>query len=217
MADFRKTPRGLPCPQRRPQSDLPAGTVLWSVHPTEYPQPSFNPTIERDGRGSRFGPTARDPYAAMYAGESEDVAFAETVVRRRRGNVLSPTHLSGRSLSSFEVLEDLTLVDLRSGGALTTWRADTWLLHCCETEYSLTRQWPPWFRTCVRTAHGLRWTSRKSVVGDAFVFFGDRLDSVDHYFAPGFSIRLDSVAGMGMAADILRDTFDIELGVLRDP
>ena len=99
---------------REHYTSLPAGTVLWHVHPSRYEPRAFNPSAR-----NRFAlppPPSRGMY---YAGDSSACALWEAVLRNLVVEDRQPQHVDaaiveGRSLTELRLLRDTPILDLRS-------------------------------------------------------------------------------------------------------
>lgn len=186
---------------------LPAGTVLFRVHQKRFLAAAFNPVpSHRYYGGGRFDATADDLYPFMYAGESVDVAVAETLLRDlvpddtgiRR---LPVARVAGRCISAVQVTSSLQLVSLCSGRDLGAVAQDPWLTTCDPRDYAQSRHWAHWIRSHAPTAAGYVWLSRREPGAVAYVLFGDRIPSgslietTDRRVPRGTAADFDSPAG----------------------
>jgi RES domain len=178
MVNFKPPPdySGTPVLTR-----LPAQTVLFRVHQVAYPAHVFNLTpSHRYYGGGRFDATADDLYPYLYAGESIDVAIAETLLRDLPFDgtgllQLSRASIRGRRISALITEVDLSLVSLRSAADLTAVSQDPWLTTCGPQCYAQSRHWAHWIRSHAPTAAGYVWMSHREPTQRAFVLFGDRV------------------------------------------
>lgn len=159
---------------------LSEGTVLYRVHSKNFVVDSFNPVpSHRYYGGGRFDATADDPYPYLYAGQSVEVALAETLLRDMPFNesgrsVLPRGRYAGRRISAVRVDRDIELVRLVSGEDLSAVAQTTWLTMCEPTHYAQSRHWAHWIRALAPTAAGYTWISRREPTQRSYVFFGDR-------------------------------------------
>ena len=162
---------------------LPAGTVLFRVHPVGCPAHAFNPTpSHRYYGGGRFDATADDQYPYLYAGETVDVAIAETLLRDlpfdENGTLRVPrARIDGRRISAVTTVEELSLVSLRSAADLAAVSQDPWLTTCGPQSYAQARHWGHWIRAHAPAAAGYVWMSHREPTQRAFVLFGDRMSN----------------------------------------
>lgn len=160
---------------------LPAGTVLYRVHQKRFPAHSFNPVpSHRYYGGGRFDATDDDRYPYLYAGQSVDVAVAETLLRDLPPDdtgirQLPQARIVGRRISAICTTADLDLVSLRTGADLGAVAQDTWLTWCDPRDYAQSRHWAHWIRHHAPTAAGYVWLSRREPGLHAYVLFGDRI------------------------------------------
>jgi hypothetical protein len=153
---------------------------LFRVHPKQYDAHVFNPMpSHRYYGGGRFDATDDDAYSFLYAGQSVDVAIAETLLRDLVPNDVGVRQLprpkvAGRRISSIEVAVDLDVVSLRSAEDLGAVAQDTWLTMSDPRDYAQSRHWGHWIRTVAPAASGYVWKSKRDPVLDAYVLFGDR-------------------------------------------
>ncbi|HXP18767.1 MAG TPA: RES family NAD+ phosphorylase [Streptosporangiaceae bacterium] len=163
------------------QTELPAGTVLFRVHPAGFPAHAFNPRpSHRYYGGGRFDATDDDRYPYLYAGESVDVAIAETLLRdlpldSAGVQQLPRARVRGRRVSAVTTTADLSLVSLRSAADLGAVSQDPWLTTCGPQFYAQSRHWAHWIRRHAPTAAGYVWMSHREPTQQAFVLFGDRI------------------------------------------
>ncbi len=160
---------------------IPAGTVLFRVHQTQFAADAFNPVAShRYYGGGRFDSTADDSYSYVYAGEQVATAVAETLLRDlpvmdAGTRVLPRVRVRGRRISAIATTTKITLVDMRSAVGLAAVAQDPWLVWTDPSDYAQTRHWGHWIRSQVPTAQGYVWPSRREPPTMAFVLFGDRL------------------------------------------
>jgi RES domain len=186
---------------------LPSETVLFRVHQAAYPPASFNPTpSHRYYGGGRFDATDDDRYSYLYAGESVDVAIAETLLRdlpldAAGVRLLPSAKVRGRRISAVRTKADMEIVSLRSGTDLGAVAQDPWLTTCDPRDYAQSRHWAHWIRAQAPAAAGCVWLSRREPGRQAFVLFGDRgaahaMEAVtDPRVPPGDEADFDSVRG----------------------
>lgn len=159
---------------------LAAGTILYRVHRKNFPADSFNPVpSHRYYGGGRFDATADDAYSYLYAGETIDVAIAETLLRDfvfdSTGHYVLPrTIYAGRRISAVRTVVDLELVGMRTRPQLSSFAQSPWITNCPPMEYAQTRHWGHWIRAKAPKAAGYVWNSRQEPSLGAFVLFGDR-------------------------------------------
>lgn len=160
--------------------EIAAGTVLSRVHRTDFSGADFNP-VGSDVLfgGGRFDSTAADPYAYLYAGETDRTALAETLLRDlpaddRGARFLAKKYWRGRRLSRLEVTQALPVVLLVSGEDLGAIGQDTWLTACGPDDYPQTRAWAHWLRRIEPPAAGMLWLSRRQPGALSACLFADR-------------------------------------------
>jgi len=160
---------------------LTAGTILFRVHKASYSPVAFNSSLShRYYGGGRFDPTDDDAYTYLYAGESIDVAIAETLLRDlpfdQAGVLRVPlARIRGRRISMLSVTTDLALVSLRKLADLAAVSQDPWLTTCGPSFYAQSRHWAHWIRQKAPTAAGYVWMSHREPTAQAYVLFGDRV------------------------------------------
>jgi hypothetical protein len=159
---------------------LSAGSVLYRVHDKAYSAAQFNPNLtHRFYGGGRFDGTADDPYPYLYAGETVDVAVAETLLRDlpidQNGLFrLSRRRIRNRRISAVVTTQDVRLVMLCSLRDLMQVAQDTWLTTCDPRDYAQSRHWGHWIRQYAPDAAGYVWMSRRDPTLRSYVLFGDR-------------------------------------------
>jgi len=159
---------------------LPARTVLFRVHRAALPADAFNDKPRhRYYGGGRFDATDDDHYPYLYAGESIEVAVAETLLRdlplSHTGiRQLPLAAIQGRRISAVITTTDLTMVSLRTAVDLAAVCQDSWLTTCDPCCYAQSRHWAHWIRARAPAAAGFTWMSRREPTQQAFILFGDR-------------------------------------------
>lgn len=186
---------------------LAAGTVLFRIHASSRPADVFRTVpSHRYYGGGRFDATADDEYPFIYAGESIEVAIAETLLRDLPFDATGVLQLPlvkvrGRRISAVATTLSCALVSLRSASDLAAVSQDPWLTTCDPSFYAQSRHWAHWIRRQAPTAAGYVWMSRREPTQRAFIFFGDRLPSgaiasvSDARLPPGVEAVLDSSQG----------------------
>lgn len=157
---------------------MPANTLLVRVHSVSFGPAEFNPntspTAEAGGRFDSLG----GEYSHLYAGEDDDVAIAEALLRHVPFPSDGPRQLPRRALenlvlSRLRTSRELWVVSLR-GADLGHINQDVWLTKCEAADYVETRQWAVAIRTWAPDASGFVWWSRRDEDHLAYVLFGDR-------------------------------------------
>lgn len=157
---------------------VPANTLLVRVHSVRFGPAEFNPnscpTAEAGGRFDSLG----GEYSYLYAGEDDDVAIAEALLRQVPFPSDGPRQLPRRVLenlvlSRLRTTRELQVVSLR-GADLGQINQDVWLTKCEAADYVETRQWAAAIRTWAPDASGFVWRSRRDEDHLAYVLFGDR-------------------------------------------
>jgi hypothetical protein len=200
-------PRIAPPRTHRPtprEAIIPAGTVLWRVHPAKYPATAFKeqPTGRYYG-GGRFDCTEDKPDGFTYAAGADTTALMERFVRSlgfgdNDWRVLRHVALKGQRLAAIKVTGDLRLIGLMNGVDLTAVYQDEWLLHADEPDYPQTRDWARWMREHTGWAQGLQWPSKRHVAPPpawAVILFRSRCPADALEEVPGSSVALDSPEG----------------------
>ena len=125
---------------------LPAGSILFRVHPDSLRANAFNPHF---GLGARFHFILRDDgtkVPALYAAETPEAAIAETVfhdvpLRPRTRRQLSAWKLERRWLTRLRSLRDLQLVELHHPGLGRLGLNPDEITATDPSRYPRTRQW----------------------------------------------------------------------------
>lgn len=157
---------------------LPAGEVLWRVHPRRYVATEFNPLAPKSSyEGGRFDAIADDdPY--LYAGDSPECAIAEVWDRDigpgPEQRFIPERSLHGRVLSSIKTTIDLHLINV-SVPAASQFGQTAWFTSCDPFDYPHTRQWAAWLRRKGPPHAGFVWRSRRDLDRRSFVFFESQL------------------------------------------
>jgi len=185
-------------------SVLPQGSTLHRVHLSQFGCSEFNPCR---GGNTRFAPIADSAgqcVPSLYAGATAAAAFHETIfhdIPATAGIKTVPLQdVTQRTHSLIETLSDLTLVELRNV-PLNRWgisRRD--LIESNPAHYKQTAAWAQTIHQCFPDVHGLVWTYRQCDPDDAYLFFGDRVQSA------GFTL-IESRSGtdVSLVADIRKE------------
>jgi hypothetical protein len=185
------------------------------VHKKTFPADSFNPLLShRYYGGGRFDATADDDYQYLYAGETIDVALAETLLRDvdfdSEGHFVLPrAYYEGRRISAVRTTRDLELVGMRTRRELHSFAQSTWITQCPPAEYAQARHWGHWLRSKAPNAAGYIWNSRQEPTQAAYVLFGDRHPgkliepAEDPALPSGLSADFDTAEGRSTLAGIL--------------
>jgi hypothetical protein len=182
---------------------LPAGTLLWRIHPDKYGPADFSGVLaDPHFGGGRFDATPDAAYGYLYAALADHAAAAETLLRDLafppdRPRILPRRLLSGRRLSQVETTSDLTLLSLVTEPDLAAVRQDHWLIHSRAKDYAFTRRWAHWLREQAPWAQGMIWSTRRDLGELSMLLFRDRCPG-DVLAATGVpSLALDGEAGAG--------------------
>lgn len=137
-----------------------------------------------------------------YGAKSEDIALAETVLRRTAtvgDRVLHVTELSGLGLVVVRFRHDLELVQLNGLGLrkLKLSRAD--MIDTGAEAYPLTAEVAQILYDAQPSAHGIIWTSHQCDDGPAFILWGTRLDPGAAEILSG-PVALSSAPGIRLVA-----------------
>jgi len=155
---------------------LPAGTVLWHIHPEAFASTAFNPKSE-----NRFAAGSASPPRAMYyAGASPEVAIWETLLRDVVADedgcvVLFKDRIDGKRLARVRTTRAIAIVDLRMPGLrrhtanaaeLSEWQGLQTVFPYASTQAAARA-----LLAVQPTLGGLQWTSKQAGNGAAFVFY----------------------------------------------
>ncbi|WP_406279698.1 RES family NAD+ phosphorylase [Embleya sp. NBC_00896] len=163
---------------------IPAGTMLFRVHRSEWPAGSFNPHPAHClYDGGRFDATRCDTYPFLYAGRTAASAVCESLLRAipfdpGGGTRLLPrAAIRHRRLSFLRSTADLDVVSLVRGSDLASVAQDAWLVQAEPSEYAFTRHWGHWIREHTAPwAQGMVWPSKREPADHVVILFGDRCD-----------------------------------------
>jgi hypothetical protein len=158
------------------------GKPILRCHDVRFGASEFNPGV---GRG-RFHPL-RDlhgrPVPTLYAADSADGAFSETVFHEmpRRGpeKVIRRLSLLAAVLSTLAATRDLMLAQLHGYGLSRIGVSRSELIEAGSDHYGETAAWARALHACDRGIDGLVWVSRQHDDSYAMVLFGDRVDRRD--------------------------------------
>ena len=175
------------------------GSPLYRIHSFRFRAAQFNPGI---GSPTRFAFFGTPVIPTLYAGDTEDAAFCETILHDvpLRGGIIYPAQYAGRQCSRLIVRRDLRLASLVGLGprSLGVRAADV-----CGTDakhYGDTVRW-------AEAAHGagfdgIAYPSKQASGRRATVYFGDRVSESD--FEPDVSYRwyMDDTDGFSKMYDL---------------
>lgn len=138
---------GVPLPPHNPDilvDRLPAGTRLFHAHHRRFRPNQFNPGPRPTSRFSFF-PSAStgDPVPAFYAGRTEQVAVAETLLHDvpLTGGQLTWTEQETRVMSAVSCSRELSLAQLHGGVLCRLGITARQLTDTEQTEYLQTVRW----------------------------------------------------------------------------
>jgi hypothetical protein len=178
---------------------LPAESRLWLVHAQKRDATEFLvPSTDARAPGGRFDGTYADPYPVCYAALDPAAALADVVLRSTGATgarVVRRTSVARMRASVVATVEDLPLVDLRTGPALAAVAQDGWLVTADCGDYPLTRRWGSWIRSKAPWALGFVWATGGSAAHCSVVLFGDRCEARVFARDPYFTIDLDDEVG----------------------
>jgi RES domain len=160
---------------------LPAGTVLWHVHPSKYEPRAFNPSSR-----NRFALVPPPDQAMFYAGDSSACALWEAVLRNlvvddKQPQHVDPAIVEGRSITQLQLLQELPILDLRPPHirhlSTNTARHIEWQRLCVvpERDYGQTHAAARELLTAAPRAAGFSWHSRQITAQTAYVFYSPPL------------------------------------------
>lgn len=184
---------------------LPAGSVLFRVHPELLTATAFNP---RYGEGARFhfiDAGSGEKVASLYAAEDRPTAIAETVfhdvpLRPKSARRVSFRKLEKRRLSPVRTRRDLRLVQLHHPGLGRLGLEPGDITATDPSEYPRTREWAQALHR--HGGHeGLVWMSRLQNTGKACTFFGDRVSRAD-LESSGESLALSERPGLDLVYEL---------------
>ena len=212
------------CPRRIPPSPCPAQAVqpLTLSADTEFFRTfetfrgafKFNPTVRTGSGGTRFGPTKVHRNPVWYAGLSERLCVAETLLKKVVRMTLSPSDIAGLSLISLKSKQPLQFADLSERGPLQLWCADRWITRCDENGYPITRRWPPYLLSCDGAALGLGWTSNQNVSGISVSLYRNQVGSsavLANVFDVAWTVDFDTPVGRLYIEDFLYTNFGVSI------
>lgn len=190
-------------------AELATGTTAWRVHHRAWDD-VFNPHphVEPFG-GGRFDSNQSYRYPFSYLALDSQTALSERLLRDlpygdTGGRVLPRSTVNGRRLRAVRTTRPITLLDLRTGPALSAVCADEWLIHCGPAEYPKTRAWGHWLREQVPAAEGFIWPSKRNVGGTVTILFGDMCRGAVGWDGTRPGLDLDDRPGAAELDDRLR-------------
>lgn len=155
----------------------PAGQVLYRVHGQRFAASAANPGPYPHSRFAFF----RDPpIPVLYAGATEEVAVAETLLHDLpdAGGRLVPAVYESRLLSVIVSVRRLRLAQFHSGGLRRLGVRPGRLTDTSVAHYSRTIAWAEAVYADT-DLDGIVWMSRRWNGGKAVVLFGDRVPEAD--------------------------------------
>lgn len=187
---------------------LRGGSRLSRVHSRRFHGDQFNPTLaDPHWGGGRFDATPADRYAYLYAGEDDECAVCEALLREvplepGGGRCLPRAAIADRVLSRLVLSADLSVISLCDGSDLARLgQDDNWLVSCPASEYGFSRRWGHALRRWAPRAEGIVWPSRRDPSKRTYVLFEDR-------FSAALDVEetspLDSGAGEKRLLEILQ-------------
>lgn len=163
-----------------PTQELPAGTVLHRVHDSAYSANEANPT-EAQYRFSPLYDLKNQRVPTLYAGETQQCAFMETVFRQVVDGTKSirASKLKGRAYSALRLRRKLRLARL-DGVGLTFFRVEQQQVTATTCHfYPLTARWCEAFYRADPKIDGLLWVSHRATPKLAFLLFGTNVPASD--------------------------------------
>jgi hypothetical protein len=186
------------CPGTPIVERLPPSWPLYRVHSDHFLSTAFNPTPANNPyRGGRFD-SVDGSYAYLYAGEDENVAIAETLLRELPSDgparFVPFAKLKGKLLSHLRTTVELTLTNLHGSGLRQVGQDDGWLTSCDASEYAMTRWWAKAIRSWAPDTSGFVWRSFRDDDRLAYILFDDR--TPPGALLPHWQVKLDRGEGL---------------------
>jgi hypothetical protein len=182
---------GPPFPFDAIEEPVLAGSPLYRIHTDRFGAAEFNPGLGAATRFAFFG----DPVVPiLYAGDTEDTAFCEAILRETAvGGYLPEAGYRGRRCSRISPRRDLRLASLVGFGPRALGVEAELVCATDANDYPLTVRW-------AEAAHeagfdGLAYPSRFASGRRATVYFGDRVSGSDFEVDSGYSWFFDEEAG----------------------
>jgi hypothetical protein len=173
--------QGPPPPQpenlaRRPLAISPVdtGTALFRIHRSRHPPLHFGRASDPARRQRWDAPDAS--YGVCYLAQEGHIAFAETLLRDLRLEVVPAAELAIRSLARIRVREPLRLVAMH-GSALRRLGADA---PAVQGPYDVTWQWSAAFHAHPDAPDGICYRARHDDSGFAIALFERVGTKVEH-------------------------------------
>lgn len=166
-----------------PRLHTVAPATWFRVYDSAYAPLSFNPNPTSTARFSAFQRPDGTTVASLYAGSSVKAALMETVFHEvptpSARAILSRKGISGRrwTITSIEVSQPLTLVDLTSPGLQRIGLSRSDLIDTNATKYPVTQKFAKDLYIHFSKAQGSRWVSRLYDEGVCLVLWKDRIPS----------------------------------------
>lgn len=180
---------------------LPAGTMLWHIHPQSRKPTEFTPHHRRPRLGAgRFDGTDEEPFDAYNAGLEAATAVANVLL----GGIPAPytefrtvrrVSVARQQVSVVATTTELSLVSLCDAIDLNAVGQDLWLIHSDECHDPRVRRWGRWIRANADWAEGFIWPPRGGPERRSVVLFGDRCDSAALEPDPLYEVNLDDEFG----------------------
>lgn len=181
---------------------LAAGASLYRVHGNTRGPAEFNASARGSTRFAFFGNPA---VPVLYAAETEQAAFAETLLHDvpATGGVLAADSYQSKVLNRLTTMRPLRLVAFHGLG-LRQLRATAAQL--TDTERDQYRQTVRWAEASHALSgnpiDGIVWMSRRCNSDRAFVLFGDRVDEKDFTLDTSHGRVFADTAGIGWLSDL---------------
>jgi hypothetical protein len=172
-----------PFPKEFPTHTLRAHTLLHRVHDAAYAANAPNPSVASLYRFSPLFDRDNAVVPVLYAGESQECAFMETVFRGvTDGGVrqsIRAAKLRNRVYSTVRVTRDLRLARL-DGNGLAFFRLEQQQLTATTPEfYAITGRWCEAIYRADPTLDGLLWVSHRATPQLAYLLFGTAVTPAD--------------------------------------
>lgn len=174
-------------PNRKPYSRCPgsplykalyAGDMLYRLHRDRFNGNQFNfAKAESPYEGGRFD-SFDGSYGYLYAGDTPEVCFDETLLRDKPGDdagvrTIPRRDVKDRLLSKLVLGHETRVLDLSCTDGLVAMGQDQWLTESDADYYPHTRVWAGAMREWAPDAAGFVWRARHNRDDLSYIFFSD--------------------------------------------
>jgi hypothetical protein len=157
-----------------------SGLELHRVYGRKRRVEDFNPSVKQLGRFSPIYDAAGAVVPVLYAGESMECAYFETIFHDQVSDPASSkpsSQIEERRYGTITIMRPLKLVKLFGPDLARLGMTVDQLTHCGPDHYESTARWAEAIHNQDATVDGLVWTSYRGDPDRSYVLFGDRVST----------------------------------------